>query len=29
MDGLAVLELHDLARRQSGAWRRIRKTDQA
>ena len=26
MDGLAVLELHDLARRQSGAWRRIRKT---
>ncbi len=28
MEGLAVLELHDLARRQSGAWRRIRKADQ-
>lgn len=29
MEGLAVLELHDLARRQDGAWRRIRKTDLA
>ena len=28
MAGLAVLELHDLARRQSGAWRRIRKADE-
>lgn len=25
--GLAVLELHDLARRQEGAWRRVRKAD--
>ena len=29
MEGLAVLELHDLARRQSGAWRRTRTTDQS
>ncbi len=28
MAGLAVLELHDLVRRQEGCWRRIRKSDE-
>ncbi len=28
MAAVAVLELHDLARRQEGAWRRLRRTDE-